>query len=411
MTLTTSALTPCQYLFQKEAELLFPAQDAGFINESLVTLMKIVDHLVRENPEALFLFTPTAFNNQCHLYSLFVAQAVNQAKIQSAVGSIMPDSPESIDRRFLYLSFFLSFAFLSSQKLLEKLACKTLTVMEAAAPSKAFKVFLKDSQGLRTHASRSALNVLFKEHMQKLFNSGEGPLDSELGVVANEDLQLAPILGKGTLYTFPKLAGVAYFIEALSKEKIALLFKVKVVANEGIGSFMYSSQNLQAFESRAPLIVFEMVATGPSLTYLEYREIAKKCPTHSRRNVSSKNCHKATESCLSCSHKRLDVGPYEQKFQPVLASAKDTLLALGADFILQSQQSFLGFFSDRERFPRLTALFEASVSKIECCFLSMNQPLNMSVSHVYTDSVGMALRNELVMDATYETHLKNRGLV
>ena len=421
MPLLTTTITPCQYLFRKDTEELFPAQDAGFVNESLVTLMKIVDHLVRENPEALFLFDPTAFNNQCHLYALFVAQAVNQAKIQSIGTSVIPmpgaattapqDFREVIDRRFLYLSFFLSYAFLTDPKLLEKLSCKALTVMKAAAPTKEFRLFLKDPESIRTHASRSALNLLFAEHMQKVFASGEGPLDSELTAVAHADLQLTPSSGKGTLYTFPKIAGVAYLIDALFRERIALLFKVKVIAKEGVGSFMYSNQDIQALEEAAPVVVFEMVATGDFVTYLECRDVAKRCPSHSRRNVSSKDRHKPTEQCLFCSPNKIDIAPYSQKFQPALVKANEMLLALGADFVLQNQQPFLNFFSDREKFPRLTDLFESSVPNIEQCFLSMTKPLNMSVSHVYTDCAARAAQNKLIIDAAYEAHLNDRGLV
>lgn len=421
MSSTATTITPCQYLFRKDTKALFPAQEAGFVNQSLVTLMKIVDHLVRTNPEALFLFDPTAFNNQCHLYALFVAQAVNQIKIQTVVGSILPLTDavepaflgytEYVDRRFLYLSFFLSFAFLTDPKLLEKLACKALTVMKSAAPSKEFRLFLKDPGSIRTHASRSALNVLFAEHMQRVFTSGESPLDLELRAVANADLQLAPSAGKGTLYTFPKLAGVAYLIEELFRERIALLFKVKVLTKEGIATFMHSNQNLRALGPTAPVVVFELMATGDSLTYLECHEIAKRCPTHSRRNVSSKDRHKPTERCLFCSPNKVDVAVHRQRFQPALTATNEMLQALGADFVVRNQKPFLGFFSDRMKFPRLTALFEASVPNIERHFLSGIKPNSMSVSHVYTDCAAMALRDALVIDAAYETHLSDRGLV
>lgn len=416
-----TTLTSCQYLFRQDAQTLFPEQEAGFINESLLTLMKIIDHLVKANPEALFLFDPTAFNNQCHLYALFVAQAINQSKIQSVVSSLMPISQviepapegytEFVDRRFLYLSFFLSYAFLTDPKLLDNLACKTLAVMKLPAPSKEFRLFLKDPRSNRARASRSALNLLFAEHMKRIFASQESSLYPELAAIANADLQLAPSNGIGTLYTFPKFAGVAYLIEALFREKIPLLFKVKVMARDGVGSFTYSVQNLKALEPTAPVVVFEMVATGDSLSYLECRDIAKRCPTHSRRNISSKDRHKPTESCLFCSPQKLDVTPYQKQFQPVLASANEMFLALGADFVLQNQRPFLAFFSDREKFPQLTALFEASVPKIEQCFLSMTKPLNMSVSHVYTDCAAKASSPALIIDAAYETHLKDRELV
>lgn len=418
---STSALTPCQYLFNRDAHALFPAQDAAFVNQSLITLMNIIDHLVVANPEALFIFDPTAFNNQCHLYALFVAQAINQIKIQSVVSAVLPKPIGqivqnyikfiSIDQRFLYHSFFLSYAFLTDPKLLEKLACKALVVMKAAIPSKEFRLFLKDPESIRTHASRSALNLLFAEHMKKTFAAAESPLYTELSAIAHADLQLAPSSGRGTLYTFPKFAGVVYLTEAIFQETIALLFKVKIVDRDGVGSFSCSNHNIQGLEPTTPVVVVEMVATGDSLTYVECREIAKRCPTHSRRNVSSRDRHKSTESCLFCSPRKLDVTPYQQRFQPVLAGAQEMFLALGADFVLQNQRPFLPFFSDRDRFPQLTSLFEASIPRIERCFLSMAKPMNMSVSHVYTDCAARASIDTLVIDAAYETHLTERRLI
>ncbi|MGE5195994.1 MAG: hypothetical protein ACM3JI_01530 [Anaerolineae bacterium] len=387
----------CYYLFNHDAKDLFPSEDSAFVNQSLTTLMNVIDHLVVENPEALFIFDPTAFNNQCHLYALFVAQAVNQSK--------------NVDRRFLYFSFFLSYAFLTDPKLLDRLVCKTLRVMKAEAPSKQFRRFVKDPESIRTHAARSALNQLFSEHMKKVLSSDKGALYPELAAITRADLQLPSSNGKGTLYTFPKFAGVAYLMDAISNEKIALLFKVKVMTKEGNGAFNYSNQNIQSLDRRSPVIVFEMVATGESLCYVECRDIAKRCSTHSRRNVSSKDRHKPTETCLFCSPNKVNVASYQQKFQPVLSQAKEMFLALGADFVLQNQKPFLVFFHDRDKFPQLTALFESSIPRIQSCFLSMIEPLNMSVSHVYADCAARACEDSLVIDAAYETHLTARGLL
>ncbi len=425
-----SSQSICNYLFNKDAASLFPTKDSAFVNQSLQTLMGVIDHLVTSNSEALFILDPTAFNNQCHLYALIVAQAINQAKVQSVVTTTIPcvvGSPttpvpdpvgkalqgctESVDRRFLYHSFFLSYAFLTDPKLLDKVACKALTAMKAKEPSMEFRTFLKDPESLRTHASRQALNLLFAEHMKRTLSTGEGPLYSELAAVANADLQLAPSSGKGTLYTFPKFAGVVYMMDTFVKERISLLFKVKVVTKEGTGSFVYSSQNVKALDSANPVVVFEMVATGEGLSYVECRDIAKRCPTHSRRHQSNKDRHDPKVACLFCAPSKVNVAPYQQRFEPVLARANEMFSALGADFVQQNQQDFLPFFSNRKKFPQLTALFEAGVPNIEQLFLSMTTPLNMSVSHVYADCASHASRDALVIDASYETHLKARGLI
>jgi hypothetical protein len=352
------------------------------------------------HPEALFLFDPTAFNNQCHLYALMVAQTIDQAKI------------ENVDaKRFLCLSFCLSYAFLTDPKLIDQVACKALVAMKAAPPSKEFRLFLKDPESTRMHAARQALNLLFEEHMKRTLSSGEGSLDPELALLAHQDLQFASDGGRGALYTFPKFAGVAYLVEAIFRENVALLFKVKVVTKEGNGSFSHSGQNIEALNPMMPVVIFEMVATDHSLSVAECLDNAKRCPNHSQRNVSRKNRHQATESCLFCTSSQVDVTSYQQRFQPLLMRTQEMFLALGADFILQEQRPFLSFFTDRKRFPQLTALFEKSIPTIEEFALSMTKPLNMSVSHAYVDSAAQASKSGLVIDASYETHLKTRGLI
>src|SRR3990167_10936301 len=127
------AISTCNYLFNREAEELFPHEDGEFVNESLQKVIGIIDELITSKPEALFIFDPTAFNNQCHLYALFTAQSTN--------------------RKFLYLSFFLSYAFLTDTTLIDKVICKNMK-----EPSKKFRRFLKDPEGIRTKAARAALN-------------------------------------------------------------------------------------------------------------------------------------------------------------------------------------------------------------------------------------------------------------
>lgn len=383
--------TSCYYLFNRSAQELFPKLEAGFVNQSLSTLMKVVDHLVAHHPEALFIFDPTAFNNQCHLYALFVAQAVQM--------------PASIDSRFLYLSFFLSYAFLTDPKLMEKLVCKTLQVMDEKAPSREFRLFIKDPDHIRTHAARTALNELFKTHMQTRLE------DPELSKIAHSNLQLPPSSGKGDLYTLPKFAGIAHFLDTIQKQDITLLFKVKVVTKEGNGDFSFCKKKIQSLNPKEPVVIFEMMIPGKSLNYIECRDLAKRCPHHSRRNVSSKDRHPPTESCLFCSSSKIDISSYQEKFEPILAKPSEMLQALAADFVCQKQPSFFYFFSDPIEYPRLTKRFTESLPLIKSSFLSMNEPLNLSVSHVYTDSAKQAAENRLVIDASYETHLTQRGLL
>lgn len=405
--------TACQYLFRRDADALFPALDSAFVNQSLETLMKVIDHLVAKNPEAMFVFDPTAFNNQCHLYALMTTETITQVKTLRAALDVFSLTPVGqtiqgyyVDERFLYLSFFLSYAFLTDPKLLEKLTCKVLQTMKEPEPTKAFRVFLKDPGSLssRIHASRLALNLLFAEHMKTV-------LSGELAAVANSNLQYKSDGGTGTLYTLPKIVGVAYMIDAMAKERIALHFKVKAITQEGTATFSCSPQNLAELEPSTPVVVFEMVVAGDSLNYTQCRDIAKRCPSHSRRNPSSRDRHKPSESCRFCTDKRVDVTPYLHKFERILAQSDKMFLALGADFVREKQSSFLPFFTDREKFPLLTALFEASVPNIQKMFLSMNASGNISVSHVYTDSAARASESALLIDDSYETHLTKRKLI
>lgn len=384
--------TPCNYLFGKEASEVFPLNKNSqeFINKALKTLMQINLFLMSKK-EALFLIHPTAFNNQCHLYALMVAQKV--------------------DERFLHLALFLSHAFLTDTSLLGKIVDKAAreTKIEYPAPKKAFTTFLKDPEGERTRAARRALNIFFELHLKSKLSSEENVLYKELSLLANQELQLPPTNGAGTLYTYPKLSGVAYLVDTIARDKIPLMFKVKVMTAQGRGSFTYCSTSFTSPE--APVIVFEMIATDDTLTFLQCRDLAKECPSHSKRNPSKKSRHAEGTPCLFCTEKRIEVGPYQERILPILQRADQMLYALGADFILESQRPYLSFFSDENSFPMLTHLFQEALPNIERYGLSMKTPLNMSVAQVYTDCALHAIQETFVMDAPYEHHLKSRALI
>lgn len=385
--------TPCYYLFGKETGEIFPLNKNSqeFINKSLKTLMQINLFLISRK-EALFLIHPTAFNNQCHLYALMVAQ-------------------KNRDERFLHLALFLSHAFLTDTSLLGKIADKVAseTKIEYPVPKKAFSTFLKDPEGERTRAARSALNLFFEHHLKNRLNSEDSLLYKELSLLACRELQLPPTNGAGLLYTYPKLAGVAFLLDSVGREKIPLLFKVKVMTMGGLGSFTHCSTSFTNQEGA--VIVFEMIATDDSLTFLECRDLAKKCPSHSKRNPSKKNRHAEGTSCLFCTEKRIVVDPYKERILPVLQRADQMLFALGVDFILESQRPYLPFFSDENSFPMLTRLFQEALPNIENYGLSMKTPLNMSVAQVYADCALNAIQETFVMDASYEHHLKSRKLI
>ncbi|MBS0629269.1 MAG: hypothetical protein JSS30_03485 [Verrucomicrobia bacterium] len=368
-------ISTCQYLFNKSAKELFPDEDEVFIEESLQAVITKVDELLVSRRESLFLFDPAAFNDQCHLYALFAAQGT--------------------DRKYLYLSFFLSKAFMLDATLMEKVV---------GAKDKKLKRLLKDPEGIRARAARVAMNRLFEEHLKATLPAGE------LAELANEDLQHMSSDKKGLLYTFPKFAGVHYFNDAVAQDKIPILFKVKVVTQEGNGYFSFSEHDLKALDPKAPVIVFELIATGEGISFVKCRDIALRCFFHSRRNVMSKDRHKADEVCLFCSEKRVDVSGFRDKFLPILARKEEMLLALGADFVLQKQKQFLAYF-EKGKYPKLAALFDQHYSNIQKLFLSMTDPFNLSVAHVYTDCVSEAVKENMILDAPYSEHLQKRGLV
>jgi hypothetical protein len=129
------------------------------------------------------------------------------------------------------------------------------------------------------------------------------------------------------------------------------------------------------------------------------------------RNVKRKERHDPQESCQFCTSNRVDISSFKQRFIPVLKESSSMLMALGADFVEKKQPSFCKFFSDHDKYPKLTELYKRSLLNIKSFCLSMSTPLNMTVAHVYTDCAENASKSDLLIDAAYETHLKARGLI
>lgn len=385
----------CHFLFGKQTGEIFPKANYSqeFIENALETLMKINAFLISKK-EALFLFDPTAFNNQCHLYALMLAQ-------------------KRYDERFLHLSLFLSYAFLTDSSLLEKVGEKACKEKEISYPSpkRAFFTFLKDPQGERTRASRVALIALFESHLKSTLKDEESALYKELYLIAKMDLSLPASSGSLLVYTYPKFAGVAYMLDAVIRDRLPLLFKIKVMSEKGTGTFFYSSTPEENVCDDASVMVFEMLATDEHLTYSECREIAKRCPSHSRRHPKKTDRHPEDEACLFCTDKRIDVLPFQQRLLPAFRELDKMFYALGADFTIENQKPFHSFFKDENTFPILTELFIKAVPNIEKFSLSLHKPLNMSVSHAYTDCKERAFSETLIIDAPYEKHLNERGLI
>lgn len=419
-------LTPCQYLFGRDLEEVFPQTIKRFstqlINDTLATLIKVSEYLITKK-EAFILFDPTAFNNQCHLYALMTAQIAEKAKIDLLGSRISPqvpsakpasnrDSVQEVDVRFVHLSFLLGYSILTDASLLGKIVKKIPKeiIGETTHSEKDFEVLIKDPTGERTRATRIALSNIFKAYISSSFSSQNDPIYRELITLANDPRLLVPY-GTEKLYTLPKFAGVAYFIDTIARKQIPLMFKVKVLTKERTGFFCHSDKDLRGVPQDSSVIVFEMIAYDEALTREKCLEITKRCPQSSERDVKSKNRHDTKERCLFCNPAKVDITPYKARYLPALRASSDMLFALGVAFIQERQPQFQKFFSDSIAFPILTKMFHNHAPNVERLGLASTKASNIYVSHVFVDCAEFAERESMIMDAPYKAHLRARGVI
>lgn len=420
--MSIQSISPCRYLFGQEANVVFAQTKlpAKSINDSLQFLMDINEYLfTRKSDQSLPLYDPAAFNNQCHLYALMVIQKINEVKkIKEAVSEIFQDpsickaiTGYAVDDRYLHYAFFLSYAFSSDLTLMQNMITKIAKEAGITQPGD-FTKFLKDSKPVmeRMQASRTAILEEFSEYIKKgCAKHLDDPLFRELYQLAQEDLKLSASNGKGDVYTYPKLGGIPFMLYTIAHDQIALCFKVKVVTKMGTGVFTYQSGKCESDTS--PVLVFELVATDDSLSYLEYqRDIAKKCPHYSMRNPSSSSRHDNKAECPHCKTGTIDITPYKERYLPLLAKSEALFYALGADFLQVCQPSFERFFTDSKKYPLLTELFQKAKESLSKLPLSMSKPLNMSVSHVYSDTAAHARSDVMILSDSYDKHLAARRL-
>jgi hypothetical protein len=384
MSSTAISRDTCHYLFGEEVGLFSDVSEES-VNPLLETMIKIIEFLAGK-PEAFFLFDPMSFNHQCHIYSLIAVKAFS-------------DKEGKIDRRFLIHFFFLSFAFINDVKLLVGVVQKAAEELGLEMPEK----FIKDASGKRVHASRLALNRLFREYMKK-----ESAHLDELSLIASQEEALFLPGPKYPLYTFPKFAGIIYFIDAIARENIPLIFKVQVITKEGRGSFLHTNSDLGASDPRRAVIVFDMIACGEELSVTRCEAEARKCNSFAQRNISQKSRHRLFESCFFCTEKKVDIEAYKAKFEPVFLDEKRMLHAVAADFTKLLQTSFVPLIEGCEK---LGPLFRRALSDVDTLDLSAERALNMSVVHVYPEMLSYALTKSLVMCRNYGEHLSERGLV
>jgi len=348
--------------------------------------MQVVDHIIQTEPRAFFLFDPTALNNQCHLFSLLMAQ-----------------KEQPVDRRFFYHLFILSHAFVSNPKLQDQICQKALREMSQSSPNQELSTFLKhpDTVSPRLKASRVALGQLFMEHMQKAS-------DPELRSMLSENLQLETTNRSGTVDTIPKFAGVSHFLETLAKENIPLVFKVKVITPQGTGTFSHCNQPLHTLPPETPVVVVEMMAPSRELSFQDCVSLMTKCPSFVFRSMKKSDLHPES-SCLFCTENQVDVTPYQQDLAPVLSKPRKMLLALAADFVCEEQKPFVRLFTDT-RFPKMMRLFHQTIPKIGQYKLSRTERGHRSVFHVYPDCASEAAKPTMLMNGSYNAHVANRGI-
>lgn len=414
---TTNSESTCKYLFGKEASQLFnnnikfqtPQEKKEFIDHCLQVSMEINLFLL-EKKDSFFLLDPVSFTNQCHLFSLKAARLLKGFSEKSTEQKL----ERSEENRFLHLSLFLSYSFINNPNLyvsVVKEALKTSGI-QAPKPNKKFFLFLMDEGKYREKATRIALNDLFESSLKQSLSSAkeESGLYLDLFNIANEELRIETNHRfKEKVYTFPKFAGVAYMIDLLAKEKIAFVIKVKVVSKEGVaGRITIPSR---AIDTDEPVLVFESIATDGTLTLEECSERAKECPNYFYRDSNKNVRHKESDSCFFCKENEKDLTPYITKVNTVMAEPENMFYALGADFVVHMQNSFVPMFQDEKKYPSLAPLFQKAVPKIKELGLDMTAPTTFSVCHVHTDTAAHALENTLLLDCPPELLLKKRGLL
>lgn len=395
----------CTYLFGADAKTIFKNFECQnkeeFVNESLEILMKINRHLLA-NKDAFAFVDPMAFNDQCHLYALKAFQ------IRKKYNEISEEerSQQSPENRYLHLAIFLNYAVSTEANTFVKVVEKAIKELSIdIKDKKTFNRFLKDQEDFRK--ARIALNEHFRDDLRARFNDSEiNHVYEELSALTQEDLCISKYKG---LYTFPKLAGVAYLLDRIAKENIPFVIKIKILTPDGAaGVIVKSSRQINPDES---VIVIEGFATDGTMTLPYCEQEAKKCDKYFHRYVQTKKRHEPTDNCFYCRAVQIDLTPYRKRLNEVMNNPDDMLLALGADFIDKMQPEFKQYFTNSQKFPFLTYLYTRGHNLIQKYGLGMESPTTFSVCHVYCDSGEKAVSSDLQLDMIREEFLKSRGIL
>ena len=396
-------MSQCRFLFNKEAEELYNPSVVTdeFVNQSLEVLMRVnAIFLSRQENDGFGLLDPAAGNNQCHLYA-YMSGLLRSGYKTKTEDEKRAQTPEN---RYLHLAFILSHTFIIDRTLLCSVIDK-LVQREGIShplPKKKFYHFVKDGlpdhHGLLIRTARVAFNVVFEGCIKELLASKSSltSLHRELSVLSYAELRLA----EGG-YTYPKFAGVL----SLVLENISYVFKVKIVTQQGTGLLVYST-GAQAPDS--PVLTFEGVASETH-SMEQIRSIAQRCPHFFWRKPSSKQRHPEGESCPFCMKTQTDPTQYEARFRRSMRDLPHTLLALGADFMLQEQASFAELLQNDDKYSCIAELFQHALASVEERGLGRARPITFTVFHVYVDSLENVLESEPRICMSPDAFLKKRG--
>lgn len=414
----------CHFLFGQEADQVFPAQylqkapsidKRQFVERCLELAMRVHVYLFTHK-SAILLLDPRAFNKQCQLYALRACQ-IHRTYHQKTDEEKRAGTEEN---RFLHLAFFLNYQFRERETyvktILSALRRMDLTPFSSKSDLKLFIKFLRDEDGSREKASRIAFNQIFESYTKGALDrlKETDSFSQELSLLSHENLR-----AEGTslgvkceaLYTYPKLAGLAFLMDAVARENLQFVLKVKVVNQKGCGGVVrYASGPIGEND---PVIVFAGFATDGSCSVLKSMEEAKKCPSYLYRNSYSEKGHRHSlnEKCFYCTPIDMDLRPQQERLNQVMASAKDLLFALGAEFMTQEQRPFIAFFKNPDKYPRLAELFQNSLSKIGELELMTNQTRSLAIYHTYTEIGERANSDAFALDASPEQFLISNGLI
>lgn len=409
-----------QFLFGQSANAVFDmskivipqgVDKTKFVEQCLELAVKVNVYLFTHK-DAIMLIDPRAFNKQCQLYALRACQIQREYPHRTEEEKMSATD----ENRFLHLGFLLNYEFRDKinyeQTVLTTLQRMDIKPYNAEFTAKGFKTFLKDRERHLEQAARMAFNRLFKEDIQSTLESQKetNALTRELSLLAHENLMVpGTSLGvKGELlYTYPKLAGLAFLMDTLARESLPFILKVKVVNQEGSGGIVRYESRPIADED--PVVVFSAFATDGSVSVMDAMEKAKKCPTYLYRHSQAKTRHPDSEKCFYCTPVEMDMVAQQERLDRVMKQPTDLIYSLGVEFMEQEQTAFLPFFKDSEKYPELQRLFAQSAVKPE--ELETNGVRSLAIYHTFTEIGRTAKSDEFALDFSPERFLKAKEIV